>query len=81
MCVVGSAHGGTGVRVWRSDVLERLIAVVDEGRLQGLGLLTNTAGQDAHTKGAANAWQLTELGERVTQQLALNTDLPQEHDA
>ena len=43
-------------------------------RLQGLGLLTNTAGRDAHTKGAANAWRLTELGEQVTEQLALSTD-------
>ena len=37
VCVVGSAHGGTGVLTWRSDVLERLIAVVDEGRLRGAG--------------------------------------------
>ena len=44
-------------------------------RLQGLGLLTNTAGRDAHTRGAANAWILTELGEQVTEQLHLNTDL------
>ncbi len=44
-------------------------------RLQGLGLLTNTAGRDAHTKGAANAWRLTELGEQVTKQLSLNTDV------
>ncbi len=43
-------------------------------RLQGLGLLTNTAGRDAHTKGAPNAWRLTGLGEQVTEQLALNTD-------
>ena len=50
-------------------------------RLQGLGLLTNTAGRDAHTKGAANAWQLTELGKQVTEQLALNTHVKQEGTA
>ena len=38
-------------------------------RLQGLGLLTNTAGRDAHTKGAPNAWCLTALGERITQSI------------
>jgi AcrR family transcriptional regulator/DNA-binding MarR family transcriptional regulator len=47
-------------------------------RLQGLGLLTNTAGRDAHTKGAANAWYLTGLGERIVQHLALNTDSDQD---
>ncbi len=50
-------------------------------RLQGLGLLTNTAGHDAHTKGAANAWSLTALGERVTEQLALNTDVHEDGGA
>jgi len=44
-------------------------------RLQNLGLLTNTAGRDAHTKGTPNAWRLTSLGERVTEQLHLDTDL------
>ena len=38
-------------------------------RLQNLGLLTNTAGKDAHTKGAPNAWRLTALGERITQSI------------
>ncbi len=33
-CVVGSAHGGQRVVRWRQEVLARLIAVVDEGRLQ-----------------------------------------------
>ncbi len=47
-------------------------------RLQGLGLLTNTAGRDAHAKGAPNAWRLTALGERITEQLSLNTTLPQD---
>ena len=50
-------------------------------RLQGLGLFTNTAGRNAHTKGAANAWRLTDLGERITAHLALNTDPRQEGSA
>jgi AcrR family transcriptional regulator len=41
-------------------------------RLEGLGLLQNTG--EGHAKGEPNAWHLTQLGERVTQQLALNTD-------
>jgi AcrR family transcriptional regulator len=40
-------------------------------RLQGIGLLANTGA--GHSKGEANAWRLTVLGERVTQQLALTT--------
>jgi AcrR family transcriptional regulator len=43
-------------------------------RLQKLGLLTNTAGRDAHTKGAPNAWSLTGLGERIVVHLAIDTD-------
>jgi AcrR family transcriptional regulator len=42
------------------------------GRLQRLGLLQNAGGGQA--KGEPNAWSLTALGERVTQQLALGTD-------
>jgi AcrR family transcriptional regulator len=40
------------------------------GRLQRIGLLANTG--VGHTKGEPNAWRLTELGERVTQQLSLD---------
>ncbi len=50
-------------------------------RLKDLGLLTNTAGRDAHTKGAANAWRLTPLGEQVTERLHLSTDTQQEDPA
>lgn len=46
------------------------------GRLERLGLLANTG--VGHTKGEPNAWHLTELGERVTEQLALSTDHHQE---
>ena len=42
------------------------------GRLRRIGLLTNTG--VGHTKGEPNAWRLTDLGERVTQQLALGAD-------
>lgn len=45
-------------------------------RLKGLGLLANSG--NGHAKGEANAWQLTDLGERVTEQLSLDTDLPEE---
>jgi AcrR family transcriptional regulator/DNA-binding MarR family transcriptional regulator len=34
LCVVGSARGGAQVLAWREEILERLIAIVDEGRLQ-----------------------------------------------
>jgi AcrR family transcriptional regulator len=37
-------------------------------RLQRLGLLENTEGQ---ARGESNAWRLTQLGERVTEQLSL----------
>ena len=43
------------------------------GRLQRLGLLQN--GGEGHAKGEANAWSLTPLGERVTEQLAPGTSL------
>ncbi|HWY18774.1 MAG TPA: TetR/AcrR family transcriptional regulator [Solirubrobacteraceae bacterium] len=46
------------------------------GRLERIGLLTNTgAGQ---SKGEPNAWRLTPLGERVTQQLSLSTPLQED---
>jgi hypothetical protein len=41
--------------------------------------LENTG--NGHAKGEANAWHLTGLGERVTQQLALNTDVDQDGGA
>ncbi len=69
-------------------MLGELAGIPDQGqvskllaRLQNLGLLTNTAGRDAHTKGAANAWSLTALGEGITQHLALNTDPRQDPGA
>jgi AcrR family transcriptional regulator len=45
-------------------------------RLQRLNLITNAG--NGHAKGEANAWQLTRLGERVIQQLALGTELERE---
>jgi AcrR family transcriptional regulator len=46
-------------------------------RLQRLNLIAN-AGNGYAKKGEANAWQLTRLGERVTQQLALDAELERE---
>jgi AcrR family transcriptional regulator len=42
-------------------------------RLDRIGLLANTG--QGHTKGEPNAWQLTLLGERVAEQLTLDTHL------
>jgi AcrR family transcriptional regulator/DNA-binding MarR family transcriptional regulator len=41
------------------------------GRLERLGLAANTG--EGQAKGEPNAWHLTPMGERVTQQLSLNT--------
>ena len=42
-------------------------------RLQRLGLLANAG--EGHAKGEPNAWSLTPLGERVTAQLSLGSDV------
>ncbi len=42
-------------------------------RLERLGLLANSG--EGHAKGEPNAWHLTPLGERVTSQLSLRSDL------
>ncbi len=42
-------------------------------RLRRLGLLANSG--EGHAKGEPNAWRLTPLGERVTAQLSLRSDL------
>jgi|HubBroStandDraft_4_1064222.scaffolds.fasta_scaffold11272_2 AcrR family transcriptional regulator len=47
-------------------------------RLKGLGLLVNTG--VGPVKGEPNAWHLTELGERITQHLALNTNVHKDTD-
>jgi AcrR family transcriptional regulator len=47
-------------------------------RLERLGLLQNTG--NGHTKGEPNAWHLTDLGERVTQQLSLSTPSEPKHE-
>ncbi len=46
------------------------------GRLERIGLLQNTG--NGHTKGEPNAWHLTGLGERVTEQLSLSTESQRE---
>jgi AcrR family transcriptional regulator len=48
------------------------------GRLERIGLLQNTG--IGHSKGEPNAWHLTDLGERVTQHLNLDSD-PQKDTA
>jgi AcrR family transcriptional regulator len=48
------------------------------GRLEGLGLIENTSDNDHKPTGEPNAWRLTRLGERVAQQLSLNTHLQQQ---
>ena len=70
-----AAHPGSSNRV-----IGEQAEIHDQGqvskllaRLRGLDLLANTG--NGHAKGEANAWRLTGLGERVTQQLALNTDV------
>jgi AcrR family transcriptional regulator len=42
------------------------------GRLEALGLIENTSGNAHKATGEPNAWHLTALGARVTQQLSLN---------
>ena len=46
-------------------------------RLERLGLLENT-GEGAHTKGEANAWRLTPLGQQVAQRLRISRDFERE---
>jgi AcrR family transcriptional regulator/DNA-binding MarR family transcriptional regulator len=48
------------------------------GRLEGLGLIENTSGNDHKPTGEPNAWRLTRLGENVAQQLSLNSHLQQQ---
>ncbi len=57
---------GEGAGLTDQGQVSKLLA-----RLQRLGLLANTGKGQA--RGEANAWQLTPLGERVTEQLSLNT--------
>jgi AcrR family transcriptional regulator/DNA-binding MarR family transcriptional regulator len=71
-------HPGTSNRfigeqadIYDQGQISKLLA-----RLEGLGLLANTGA--GHTRGERNAWSLTTLGERVTEQLALNDDTHQE---
>jgi AcrR family transcriptional regulator len=60
-------HIGEQADIYDQGQISKLL-----GRLQRLGLLQNTGAGQA--KGEANAWRLTDLGERVTQQLALGAD-------
>ncbi len=67
----GVSNRLVGERAGISDQgqVSRLLA-----RLQRLGLLANTG--EGHARGERNAWWLTPLGERVTQQLSLEETPP-----
>ncbi len=74
--------GGRGSGPSNREVAERA-GIHDPGqvskllaRLGRLGLLTNTG--EGHAKGEPNAWCLTPLGERVTAQLSLTSDIGRE---
>jgi AcrR family transcriptional regulator/DNA-binding MarR family transcriptional regulator len=64
-------HLGEHADVHDQGQISKLLA-----RLERLGLLRNAG--EGHTKGEPNAWRLTELGERVAEQLALHTDIHQD---
>ena len=57
---------GEGAGITDQGQISRLLA-----RLERLGLLTNTGNGQA--RGESNAWQLTPLGQRITEQLNPNT--------
>jgi AcrR family transcriptional regulator len=59
---------GEAADIYDQGQISKLLA-----RLEGLGLIENTSGNDHKPTGEPNAWRLTRLGERVTQQLSLNT--------
>jgi DNA-binding IclR family transcriptional regulator len=64
---------GEGAGLTDQGQVSKLLA-----RLQHLGLLTNTG--EGQPRGEPNAWQLTPLGERVTEQLSLTAPrVEQEH--
>jgi AcrR family transcriptional regulator/DNA-binding MarR family transcriptional regulator len=60
-------HIGEHAEIYDQGQISKLL-----GRLERIGLLVNTG--VGHTKGEPNAWSLTELGERLTRQLALSAD-------
>jgi AcrR family transcriptional regulator/DNA-binding MarR family transcriptional regulator len=68
----GASNRGIGEHadLYDQGQISKLLA-----RLERIGLLVNSG--EGHTKGEANAWRLTPLGERVTRQLSLSA-LPQE---
>ncbi len=60
---------GEGAGIADQGQVSKLLA-----RLQLLGLLANTG--EGQARGERNAWKLTRLGERVIEQLSLNTATP-----
>src|SRR6202453_817102 len=67
-----AAHPGSSNREIgeRADIFDQGQVSKLLARLKRLGLLANSG--NGQSKGEANAWRLTELGERVTRQLSLN---------
>jgi AcrR family transcriptional regulator/DNA-binding MarR family transcriptional regulator len=61
-----------GAGIYDQGQVSKLLA-----RLQRLELMQNTS--DGHAKGERNAWHLTPLGQRVTEQLSPSTPVQKEH--
>jgi AcrR family transcriptional regulator len=72
-----AAHPGASNRVIgeHSDMYDQGQISKLLARLQRLGLLENSG--EGQPRGESNAWSLTSLGERVTEQLSLTNDLPE----
>ena len=66
---VSNRRLGEGAGIADQGQVSKLLA-----RLQRLGLLRNTG--EGQARGERNAWELTPLGERVIEQLSLNTVAP-----
>jgi AcrR family transcriptional regulator len=81
LSVVGERPGasnravGDGADIYDQGQTSKLLA-----RLEKLGLIRNTAKQGHRPTGEANAWRLTDLGERIARQLALGTDAAKDAD-
>jgi AcrR family transcriptional regulator len=59
---------GEGADIYDQGQISKLLA-----RLERLGLIENTSGNDHKPTGEPNAWRLTPLGERVTGRLGTST--------
>jgi AcrR family transcriptional regulator len=75
VCVAQALHGGPRVFERREEIVAGLAAVLDGGRLERVGLATNSGG---HAKGEPNAWTLTAKGREVVQALRTHTHYQKE---